>query len=162
MPKKYYRSFTSRRGIIAVSGFFESHDVPKYSKKGELLKSTDKFPYFITIHGKLCFGIACLISHFNTVSLLTTEANSLMAEIHNSAKRMPVILHKEDYLTWLKEDLTEGEIKNLMRPFEAEAMDAYPISKVIYSKTENSNVASVLDQEKYEASIPIFLKGEKV
>ncbi len=160
LPKKYYKSFTSRRGIIAVSGFFESHDVPKFSKNGALLKSTEKYPYYISLDGKPCFGIACLISHFNTVSLLTTEANSLMAAIHNSARRMPVILRKEDYHTWLREDLTEAEVKNLMIPFESALMSAHPISKLIYSKTENSNVVNATERVSYDASIPVFVRGE--
>lgn len=35
--------------------------------------------------------------------LLTTEANSFMADIHNSKKRMPVILNKEDEQSWLNQ-----------------------------------------------------------
>ncbi|MGM0932382.1 MAG: SOS response-associated peptidase family protein [Bacteroidota bacterium] len=37
----------------------------------------------------------------NSYSILTTEANDLMSEIHNSKKRMPVVLKKEDRQTWL-------------------------------------------------------------
>ncbi|MDR9457312.1 MAG: SOS response-associated peptidase family protein [Salegentibacter sp.] len=37
----------------------------------------------------------------NSYSILTTEANDLMSEIHNSKKRVPVVLKKEDRQTWL-------------------------------------------------------------
>jgi putative SOS response-associated peptidase YedK len=38
----------------------------------------------------------------NTYTILTTEANALMAEIHNIKKRMPVILKREDESQWLQ------------------------------------------------------------
>ena len=40
----------------------------------------------------------------NTYTLLTTEANALMAEIHNSKKRMPVVLQQEDERKWLEQE----------------------------------------------------------
>ncbi|MDX1653417.1 MAG: SOS response-associated peptidase family protein, partial [Brumimicrobium sp.] len=36
-----------------------------------------------------------------TFTLLTTEANPLMAEIHNSKKRMPLILQPGTEIEWL-------------------------------------------------------------
>ena len=35
-------------------------------------------------------------------SIVTTEANELMAEIHNNKKRMPVILEPDQEENWLK------------------------------------------------------------
>lgn len=37
----------------------------------------------------------------NSYSIFTTEANELMAEIHNNKKRMPVVLKKQDHQAWL-------------------------------------------------------------
>lgn len=37
----------------------------------------------------------------NTYSIVTTEANPFMAEIHNTKKRMPVILTPENERDWL-------------------------------------------------------------
>ncbi|MFN8331942.1 MAG: SOS response-associated peptidase family protein [Saprospiraceae bacterium] len=36
-----------------------------------------------------------------TYALLTTEANELMSVIHNSKKRMPVIVRPDEYDKWL-------------------------------------------------------------
>ena len=36
-----------------------------------------------------------------TYTIITTEANELMSEIHNSQKRMPFILIKENEFEWL-------------------------------------------------------------
>ncbi len=49
-----------------------------------------------------------------TYTILTTAANELMSEIHNSQKRMPIILAKEDEEKWLDEgkvDATELKLK---------------------------------------------------
>ena len=40
-------------------------------------------------------------NHYNSYSMITTEANQLMSEIHNTKKRIPIILKKEDEQNWL-------------------------------------------------------------
>jgi putative SOS response-associated peptidase YedK len=40
----------------------------------------------------------------NTYTILTTEANPLMAEIHNIKKRMPIVLKREDETKWLEHE----------------------------------------------------------
>lgn len=37
----------------------------------------------------------------HTYTILTTEANELMSKIHNTKKRMPVILHPDQEAAWL-------------------------------------------------------------
>ena len=163
-PKKYWKKFTDRRAILPVKGFYESTEITKFNKKtGAPLKSGDKYPYFIYLEGKEIFGLACLISYLNTVSILTTAANDVMSTIHNNAKRMPAILHKEDYAKWLSPELSEEEMGVLMRPYENEAMSAYPISKLLYSKTEDANVPNVSLKFRYpEVALPVFKKGETI
>lgn len=65
---------------------------------------------------------------YYSFSILTTEANSLMEYIHNTKKRMPVILTPEDEQLWLRPDLDKESIKGLLRPFDANKMDAYVIN----------------------------------
>ena len=43
----------------------------------------------------------------NTYTILTTEANSLLSEIHNHKKRMPVVLKREDETKWFEHELIE-------------------------------------------------------
>ncbi|WP_312420809.1 SOS response-associated peptidase family protein [Epilithonimonas sp.] len=48
-----------------------------------------------------------------TVSIVTTQANELMAEIHNSKHRMPVILHHSIEKQWLLDrDIEEFAFPN--------------------------------------------------
>ena len=37
----------------------------------------------------------------NTFTILTTEANAQMAEIHKTKKRMPILLSKDQEFDWL-------------------------------------------------------------
>jgi putative SOS response-associated peptidase YedK len=55
-------------------------------------------------------------------TVITTDPNSLMETIHN---RMPVILHPKDYGRWLSRGETHQPPVDLLRPFEAEAMQAH-------------------------------------
>lgn len=48
-------------------------------------------------------------------TIITMPANELMAEIHNSKKRMPLILAKDAYQIWLAGSAAEAE--NCLEPY---------------------------------------------
>jgi len=79
-----------------------------------------------------------------TFAIITTPANEMMEEIHNSKKRMPLIIAEKDRDAWLNAQ-TEKEITDLMVPFPEDDMIAYPISKLISSKKGDNNVPEVLE-----------------
>jgi putative SOS response-associated peptidase YedK len=59
----------------------------------------------------------------------------VVAPIHN---RMPVILHPEDYALWLDPDFDEKEaLTTLLKPYPAEVMEAYPVSRRVNSPSNN-------------------------
>jgi len=61
-----------------------------------------------------------------TAAILTTRPNELVAPIHN---RMPVVLPRESWRRWLGEERDEAdELLELLRPYPAEAMRAYPVA----------------------------------
>ena len=85
-------SFRSKRCLIPVKGFFEWQHV-----------GNEKVPWYIYHFENEILTFAGLYDEwtenntgevFNTFSIVTTDANDLMAGIHNSAGRMPVILDK--------------------------------------------------------------------
>jgi putative SOS response-associated peptidase YedK len=135
---KYFKKFVNRRCLILVKGFFEHRD---HNKK--------KYPYFIRAKGTGSFAIGGIYSDQNTLSIITTEANELMAMIHNTKLRMPLIIPEERYSTWLQADLNKAEIENLMIPFPAEEMEAYTISTMITNTKINTNVEDVLKPVQY-------------
>ena len=67
-------------------------------------------------------------SEIESVSLLTTAPNDLMAPIHN---RMPVIIEPADYSTWLATDVQQGTLQHLLRAFPDEQMANYPVSTLV-------------------------------
>jgi putative SOS response-associated peptidase YedK len=75
-------------------------------------------------------------SYLETCTILTTEANALIQPIH---ERMPVIIHATDYDLWLDPHLQDGRVlQPLLRPYEAEAMQAYPVSTAVNNPRHDS------------------------
>jgi putative SOS response-associated peptidase YedK len=71
-----------------------------------------------------------------TFVIITTDANELVAQIHN---RMPLILAPSDYARWLSD---EEDRRDLMRPFPAAPMRMWPISTRV-NKPENDDPSVV-------------------
>lgn len=68
-------------------------------------------------------------SLIETCAIITTQANELMAPIHD---RMPVILPAESLATRLEPSTNSDGLQNLLRPFESEKLDAlYTVSNLV-------------------------------
>lgn len=129
-----------KRCLIPCTGFFEW----RWFKGGKI-----KYPYFVRHKAEKIFSIAGLYSTWNdkstgevhdTYSVLTTRANALMEKIHNSRKRMPVVLVREYEKDWLNPHLTREDVNALCEPIADEALEAYTISKMITDrKIEDKN-----------------------
>ncbi|HEY1047930.1 MAG TPA: SOS response-associated peptidase [Bacteroidia bacterium] len=100
--KPSFRSYTQQRCLVLADGFYEWQWLDEQGKK--------KQKYEITLPGNEAFAFAGLWSEWtdrstgeclHTYTILTTEADELMAKIHNSKKRMPVILHPDNEMEWL-------------------------------------------------------------
>jgi putative SOS response-associated peptidase YedK len=71
----------------------------------------------------------------NTFSLITTVANSLMKQIHNSKERMPTILPGDLAEAWLYHDLSEQDILDIANyQVASEEMIATPLDKDFLKK----------------------------
>lgn len=136
-----------RRCLVPADGFYEWREV-----------GGKKYPYFIYLKNKEIFSFAGIWEEWvdpstgevlRTFSILTTDANPLMERIHNTKKRMPVILLPEREGEWLKNGLTREEIIALTKPLDATLMSAHPISKLINSPSSNRNVAAIQEVYNY-------------
>jgi putative SOS response-associated peptidase YedK len=105
--KPSFRASVNHRCLIIADGFYEWQWLDEKGKK--------KQKYLITIANNELFCFAGIWNTWidkstgeiiNTYTILTTEAKGLMAQIHNSKKRMPVILEKSSEMDWL----TAGKI----------------------------------------------------
>jgi putative SOS response-associated peptidase YedK len=121
--------------------------------------SKKKYPFHIGIKGGEIFSMAGIWDRWvdagtgvevKTFSILTCDANPMMAKIHNTKKRMPLILPKELEQDWLKEDLTKEDIKSFFHSYPDGNMEAWTISKRITSRTENPNVKEVFEKVEYD------------
>ncbi len=115
----------SKRCLVPADGFYEWQ------------QDTGKQPYRIFVKSNVLFAMAGLWERWkspagevvDSFNIITTEANEFMKPIHN---RMPVILKREDEKTWLGSK-DSAEILSLLRPYPAEDMDAFPVSKQVNS-----------------------------
>ena len=72
-----------------------------------------------------------------------------MEKIHNSKKRIPVILPRAYEKDWLNPNLTKDDVFTLCQPLEDRNFEAYTISKLITSKKGETDVPQVLEPEIY-------------
>jgi putative SOS response-associated peptidase YedK len=87
-------------------------------------------------------------------SIVTTEANELMAQIPHP--RMPVILHARDYDRWLDREETERLPLDLLRPFEAEAMEMYKANpKVNNVRNNGPEMLKAAEQAAVDGYLPL-------
>ncbi|MBA2250702.1 MAG: SOS response-associated peptidase [Chitinophagaceae bacterium] len=147
LPNKMYKAAAlSRRCLIFSSGFYEWRHVFPLGKQGKPLKTAVKYPYHITVKNAKYFFMAGVWQTWtdketgetvDTFAVVTTAANSLMEQIHNSKKRMPTILPEALAGEWISDGLTEKRITELATyQYPAENMEAYTISKDFRTATD--------------------------
>lgn len=134
----YRKPIRTQRCLIPATGFYEWQATPG-----------GKVPYHIRLKGGAVFGLAGLYdtwhdpegTELRTCTIITTSANELMSRIHN---RMPVIVRPEDEERWLDPGITDpAEVMDLLRAYPAEEMEAYPVSTLVNSAT--NDLEAVLD-----------------
>jgi putative SOS response-associated peptidase YedK len=132
----FREAYRKQRCLLPVDGFFEWKAI-----KGQKVKQ----PYAIAMKDGSPFAIGGLWENWKdptsgewvrTFAIITTDANELVAEIHD---RMPLILAPADYVRWLSDELDPGD---LMRPFPAKPMRMWPISTRV-NKPENDDPSIV-------------------
>lgn len=111
------------RCLVLSTGFYEwRHIYRNHAKTGLPLKTPDKYPYYINVLDEPYFYMAGIYQPWvdretgetvNTVAVITTKANALMAEVHNSKMRMPTILNDDLAYEWIFGDLSDERIKEI-------------------------------------------------
>lgn len=122
-------AFKSRRCIIACSGFYEWRQAPGGGKKQPYwIGREDRQPlYFAGLWERWDKGGAPL----ETFTILTTDANSLVAPIHD---RMPVALPEALHERWLDPTNTDLDaLQAMLRPADPTGMETTPVSSRVNS-----------------------------
>ena len=135
VPEKpsFKSAFKSRRCLIPVDGFYEW-------KKGDKFK----VPYFIFHRSERPLSLAGLWETWkdkdekplHTFTIITTEANELLRELHD---RMPVIIPPEKREPWLDPATTDSdEIVDLLKPYDESGLDFHEVSRIVNSPQNNT------------------------
>lgn len=145
----YKKSVMTKRCIIPVTGFFEPHE---YQKK--------KYPFYIKQKEDDVLSLAGLytiVGNVVTFTILTKKASPLFAKIHNKKNRQPVILPNDFEKQWLKDDLNENGITEIINlEYNEENLSAYTVSRDLFSPKVNSDVESILGAVDYVELTDVF------
>jgi putative SOS response-associated peptidase YedK len=122
--KRSFKDVIQNRCLIIADGFYEWQWLTKNGSK--------KQKYLITLPQASLFSFAGIHSEWtnfegdtiNSYSIITTQANELMSQIHNTKQRMPVILEKSDEQLWLKGE----DYKKFAYPYRCDLL-ASPINQ---------------------------------
>ncbi|MBN1485787.1 MAG: SOS response-associated peptidase [Chloroflexia bacterium] len=124
----FRQAFRQRRCLVVADGFYEWRKDPQ-----------GKTPVYIHLRSGQPFGLAGLYERWHspegelleTCTILTTAPNHLLRPIHN---RMPVILPREHHGLWLDPSVQDPQaLQPLLRPYDADAMAAYDVSRYVNS-----------------------------
>ncbi len=149
----FRNSFASRRCLVPVRGFFEWQHL-----------GGRKIPWYITLEGEEIFSLAGIWDSWalnggvtlNTFSVVTTRANTVMEEIHNTKKRMPVILPATVEGLWLREGLGEDALSALMEPVDSGMLAAHTISPLITNTRADRNRPELIMPYNYPVQGTLF------
>ena len=129
----YREAAKHRRCLVPADWFYEWKKLDAKSKQ----------PYAIAMKDAELFAFAGLWDKWKdkatgqtleTYTVITTDPNELMEPIHN---RMPVILHRKDYERWLAVADPAQLPVDLLRPYPAEEMRAWPVSRDVGNVRNN-------------------------
>ncbi|MBP6312780.1 MAG: SOS response-associated peptidase [Flavobacteriales bacterium] len=131
--KPAFRIAAQHRCLVLVDGFFEFFHFAKRT-----------FPYHIRLKDDAVMALGGITSvwqdpetgsSMNTLSIVTTEANPLMAGIHNNPKaqgpRMPFIVPKELDEQWLSTRTENDRISSLIMPFPELDLEAFTVAPLL-------------------------------
>ncbi len=134
-PAMFADAAMNRRCLIPSTGFYEWRHVKQRGKNGKVLKQTIAFPYIIKTSESNPFYFAGIWNpgkvNGDTFSIVTTEANDLMQQIHNTAKRMPTILTEDLAWEWMfNSALSKTDVQDIARSqYDAAKLTCYTVDK---------------------------------
>ena len=124
----FRRALRTRRCLVLADGFYE------WKKMG-----ASTVPHYIRLKSGAPFGFAGVWERWSAPSretiqscaIITTTANTLMADIHH---RMPVILPGEAEEHWLDPTVEDPQkVLPLLQPYTEAELEAYAVSTLVNS-----------------------------
>jgi putative SOS response-associated peptidase YedK len=150
----FRKAVQTGRCLISAHGFFEFQSTPEL-----------KIPYYILLKNNEIFAFAGIFDTWtnpvtgeiiHSFSIITTSANPMMEKIHNTKKRMPVILPKDRELEWVSPNLSIESVSSFLKPYPEEEMEAYTVSRKIVEKNINPFDSTLIDKVEHEQGYRLF------
>lgn len=150
----FREAFVKGRCLVLAHGFFEWQHV-----KGA------KIPWYIKLKSEAPFAFAGLYDSWRdpdsgevsqSCSIITTQANPLMERIHNTKKRMPVILTQEHEKEWIAGDISLHKARQLLLPLDEREMHAHRISPSFSRAGADPTDTSVIKPSDYLETGSLF------
>ncbi len=144
----FRESVRNRRCLVPARGFFEWQD-----------RGGARIPYYIYLREQRIFSFAGIYDQWihpatgestTGLSVITTVANPMMEKIHNTKKRMPVILGEQEERSWIDPGVPLEEALRLLDPYPETDMQAHTISGLISRRDAEKNVPELIEPHSYE------------
>jgi putative SOS response-associated peptidase YedK len=138
----------SKRCLVLCRGFYE------WQHRG-----TEKIPHYIYLEGEPPLALAGLYDDWTdretgeviqTCSIITMAANPLMEKIHNSKKRMPIMLQEGVERSWIDPDLSATDAVKYLKPVDEKKMRFHTISRLISKRGVDKNVPELVKPHSYD------------
>jgi putative SOS response-associated peptidase YedK len=137
----FKNAFAGRRCLVPADGFYE------WKKEGKY-----KTPFYIYHNSNKPMSFAGLWESWlpkdadastdtpeeeplRTFTIITTEANQRLQELHN---RMPVIIPADKRERWLDPDANPEELVNMLQPLTSSDIEFHEVSRNVNSPQNNS------------------------
>jgi putative SOS response-associated peptidase YedK len=119
----------SQRCILLMAGFYV----------WQLTDARYRQPYYVRLLDRAVFGVAAIWDRslkdkddvIESCAMLCVAPNDLMIRVANTDARMPAILRRRDYQSWLRG--TPVEAKAALVPYKQDWMEAYRVSPKVNS-----------------------------
>ena len=137
ISKPFFRSsIRKKRCLVIADAFIEGTTKEKLSRPNLVYLINNKRPFaFAGIYDDWVDQETGEI--FRSFAIITCPPNKLMEKIPHH--RMPVILDEADYSAYLDLEAPLADVTSLLKPYDHQLMNAYPISDRIKSAREKDS-----------------------
>jgi putative SOS response-associated peptidase YedK len=134
--------YLRRRCLIQADGYYEW-----------MTKNKKKFPYFIHTPDQTPFALGGLWdiwmgkdgSEEYTLALITMQANKSVSYIHD---RMPVVIPKEHYVSWLDSSLSSREIQKITELSHSNIWNSHQVGQEVnHSSADGAHLIQTVEPE---------------
>ena len=130
-----------RRCLIPADGFFEWEKIDSKTKQPWLIHYRDHTPFAFAAlweswvppmpdiaTSNIATTSITTVAPVFSCSILTTQSNSEMAEIHD---RMPVVIQPQQYSAWLSSSASPGQVQQLMNPVADGSWNRFRVNRLV-------------------------------